>query len=29
VIVESGEESSRLGVGDSIMYAADVPHAIV
>jgi quercetin dioxygenase-like cupin family protein len=29
VIVESGDESSKLGPGDSIMYAADVPHAIV
>jgi transcriptional regulator with XRE-family HTH domain len=29
VIVESGEESSRLRAGDSILYAADVPHAIV
>jgi transcriptional regulator with XRE-family HTH domain len=29
VEVQSGEESSRLAAGDSIMYAADVPHAIV
>ena len=29
VVVESGDESSKLGPGDSIMYAADVPHAIV
>jgi len=29
VEVQSGDEASRLGAGDSIMYAADVPHAIV
>jgi quercetin dioxygenase-like cupin family protein len=28
VVVESGDESSRLGAGDSIMYAADVVHSI-
>jgi quercetin dioxygenase-like cupin family protein len=29
VTVESADESSKLGAGDSIMYAADVPHAIL
>jgi transcriptional regulator with XRE-family HTH domain len=28
-IVEAGNETVRLGVGDSVSYRADIPHAIV